>query len=382
MDKNCILPRNWIWAVAPLSSEAIAGLGRFSPPIGEWMPLVLGAVVPLLAALGVVLWVLRVISHKHERTLSELLQSERSANAMLITEKTALEEELLRRTKELSDAKIELELKVRQRTAELERDLAHARELARAKDEFISFTSHDLRTPLDVMRGNLDMVLKGETGALTPETRAYLADVLSSADRLVNLVNDILDISRIESGRMKFELETLELTDVMREVTAEYEKKASDKGVGLGFESAQGGAPVYTDRAKVVRIVHNLLGNAVKFTPKGGAIHARVLTEGDYVVGEVRDSGIGVSQVDQSKLFQKFARLEQGPTPEATQGTGLGLYLSRELARKLGGELSAESEGLGKGAIFRFRLPAAGTQRALEIQRAAEQEVKQGEAYK
>ena len=249
------------------------------------------------------------------------------------------------------------------RTQTLEKEIESLKVVARSKDEFIRLTSHELRTPLDAMRGNIYMVLQGETGAISKQTEEYLKDTLSGADRLIHIVNDTLDIARIETGHMKFSLDSIDLTPLFKTFEKEYALFAIRKKMSLSFVVEQNLPAVYSDNVKVMQILTNLVGNAFKFTPAGGSIVVRAKVAEDTVAISVEDTGIGIAKEDIPKLFKQFSEIDTSAA-NAPKGTGLGLFLSKQLAEKLGGTVRAESLGIGNGATFTFWLPIAGSKRA------------------
>lgn len=257
---------------------------------------------------------------------------------------------------------------VRKHIEALEAEVAYLKELSRSKDEFIRITNHELHTPLDVIRGNLDMVLKGETGTLPAKTREYLQDALLGADRLSKLVNDTLSIARIETGRMEFKLEDIDLSRLLETIHSDFTPIAKERELSLYLELSPPLPHVLSDTEKLFQIIDNLLGNSLKFTPRGGSITIRAWSEDDSVVVAVHDTGIGIRPEDKVKLFKKFPQIDTSMI-EAPKGTGLGLYLVWQLVEKLGGEIWIESPGLGKGAMFSFRLPRSGSERAKELER-------------
>ena len=253
---------------------------------------------------------------------------------------------------------------VKQLKAEIER----LKEALHSKDEFIRITNHELRTPLDVIRGNIDMVLKGETGQIPQETKEYLEDVLLGADRLTKLVNAMLDISRAESGRMKFMIEDINTEEFLKNIYEEFSPIAKDKGIILRLKTDPGLPHIATDKTKLYEIVDNLLGNATKFTSRGGSItiHGSKSKKDDKVQIAVQDTGIGIRKEDMPKLFKRFPDIDISGVG-ALKGNGLGLALIHQITLRLQGRIWAESEGLGKGTTFYFELPIAGSTSAKKL---------------
>ena len=173
---------------------------------------------------------------------------------------------------DLQDAKTRVELDVAARVKDLREEIQASRDASRSKDDFIRITNHELRTPLDVIRGNIDMVLKGETGVLPVRTSEYLADALMGADRLTRLVNDMLDISRIESGRMRFVLEEIDIKEILQTIQKEFEPVLRRKGLIFSLHYPETSSLVFSDRNRIFQIIDNFLSNALKFTTAGGHI--------------------------------------------------------------------------------------------------------------
>lgn len=253
-------------------------------------------------------------------------------------------------------------------TSLLEQEIARLREEARAKDEFIRMTNHELRTPLDIIRGNLDMVLKGESGEIQSLTREYLVDALFGADRLTRLVDDMLDIARITTGQMRFELEEINMYELLKKIEKEFSPIAKEKRLVLYVDCLKDISLVYSDRSRLFQIFDNLIGNALKFTSRGGSITLRVIEESvsGTVLISVIDTGGGIKKEDLPKLFKQFPDIEKHVLP-TEKGTGLGLNLVWHILKALGGEIWVESEGFGKGTSFSFRLPVAGSERAMQL---------------
>ncbi len=307
------------------------------------------------------------------KSIRKSKESRRSAQAALGASSGSGAASVLRRQleicrRDLRDAKTRLELDVAARVKGLHEEISSLHDASRSKDDFIRITNHELRTPLDVIRGNIDMVLKGETGIVPPRTREYLIDALSGADRLTKLVNDMLDISRIESGRMKFTLEEIDLKEILETIQKEFEPIFRKKGVVFTLHYPETVSLVFSDRARIFQMIDNFLGNALKFTPSGGHVTLMVRGEQDTVAVSVQDTGIGVRPEDRQKLFKRFPQIDLGML-DVRQGTGLGLNLVYQLIEKLGGEVWMESPGLGKGATFSFKLPSAGSARAAALRR-------------
>lgn len=237
------------------------------------------------------------------------------------------------------------------------KDITRERELEKLKDEFVSLASHELRTPMTAVKGLISMILEGDYGAVNEMLKDPLSDIAKSTDRLIELVNDMLDISRIEAGRIKFTISSVSIPELVTEVVGMLKPIADQKNIKLeikGFNALK----VWADENKAKQILINLISNAIKFTDSGSVIVSYEV-RGRFVCISITDSGIGICKENQSKLFGKFTQLGSTQTGRP-QGTGLGLYISREFARKMGGELWIEHSEIGKGSTFTFALPLMG----------------------
>lgn len=275
-----------------------------------------------------------------------------------------------------------LEKKVLERTAELEasrRNLEMAnenlRELDKLKDEFVSVASHELRTPMTAISGMISMIFEGDYGPINKSLNEPLKDISKSTQRLIILVNDILNVSRIETGKLKLSLSTFDIRSVIGEMVEQLMPIAIEKGISFGIEGS-GSVVVQADKDKTKEILNNLIGNALKFTQDGSALVYYKADE-DEVKVFIKDTGIGISRDDQLKLFGKFKQISSQQIGKPA-GSGLGLYISRELTRKMGGELWIDDSNLGKGSIFAFSLPKAGSMMAELIERKLKREPQAG----
>ena len=235
------------------------------------------------------------------------------------------------------------------------------RRLDRLKDDFVASVSHELRTPLTSIRGYLELVLDGEVGELTEEQSRYLLVVDRNVDRLLRVVGDLLFAAQVDAGTIALDCRTTDLDQLVREAVEAARPLAAEHEVELELD-AEGGAELIGDRARLAQILDNLIANAVKFTPPGGHVEVRTFLEADVVVVEVADTGIGISDEDQDRLFQRFFRAE-GAILHAIEGTGLGLAIVKAIVDAHGGELSVESIS-GQGTTFRIALPLEQVQAA------------------
>ncbi|MDO8915759.1 MAG: ATP-binding protein, partial [Coriobacteriia bacterium] len=214
--------------------------------------------------------------------------------------------------------------------------------------------SHELRTPLNSIIGFTGVMLQGLTGQLTQEQTAQLLMVRRSGDRLLALINDILDLSRIEAGRVAVKAAETDLAVVVRACVETVRPLSTARGLDISIETLPEDTALVTDEQKLHQVLVNLLANAVKFTDSGGVTICAEEVDGDRVAFEVRDTGVGIAPEDLAAIFDEFVQVHlDGGKPE---GTGLGLAISRRLADLLGGTLSATSV-VGEGSTFRLCIP-------------------------
>jgi len=269
-----------------------------------------------------------------------------------------LEQRVKERTAELERALEELralnrELELRQKEAEFERLRAEA--ATRAKSEFLANMSHELRTPLTAVMGFSEVLLREIPGNLNEKQKEYLQDIYQSGEHLLNLINEILDLSKIEAGKLELELEMFDIEDLIEESLIFFKEKAMKHNIMVHKRLGEEIGELYADRRKVKQVLVNLLSNAFKFTPDGGTITVEVQRQDNEVVFSVEDTGPGISEEDQKRLFRPFEQL-QSPLTKKVKGTGLGLHLSKRLVELHGGRIWVKSE-LGKGSMFSFSIP-------------------------
>lgn len=232
-------------------------------------------------------------------------------------------------------------------------------EIDKAKDEFVSIASHELRTPMTAIRSYAWMALHKPDVVLTEKMIKYLSRILISTERSIDMVNDLLSVSRLESGHMDFKFEPVELPILVSEVVEEMGSKITEKA--LSVRVIHETVPqVIADHDKVRQVIFNLLGNAIKYTENGGSIEVSFLSDGVMLETHLKDTGRGISADDLGRLFTKFGRLDHTYVATATAGgTGLGLYISKDLIGHMSGRIWASSLGIGKGSTFSFALPIA-----------------------
>jgi signal transduction histidine kinase len=228
--------------------------------------------------------------------------------------------------------------------------------ISQAKSEFISITSHQLRTPLSAIKGYLSMVLEGTYGGISERVKKVLENVYTANERLIKLVNSFLDVSRIELGREELKLERISIEDLISETVSEMEIEAKKKNLFLKFEKPKIALPkILIDRGRIKEVISNLIDNAIKYTQKGGITIKSQISNGKCQIS-ISDTGEGLTKEEISRLFESFSRGTAG-AKFWTEGVGLGLYVSRKFVELHGGKIWAESEGKGKGSTFYIELP-------------------------
>lgn len=232
------------------------------------------------------------------------------------------------------------------------------KQLDKLKDEFVSLASHELRTPMTIIKSYTWMLLQGKVGGIDEKQKEYLGRVYSSTERLINLVNDMLNISRIESGRIKIAPVATDMVKLLGDIVTDLNTRAQELGIHLLYQPSANIPIIQADAERIKQVVINLIGNSFKFTLKDGTITVKLFEKDECLVTQISDNGKGISAEDIPKLFQKFNMVGQNyMTKQNSQGTGLGLYLSKQLIELHGGKIWAESPGEGKGSTFSFALP-------------------------
>ena len=279
-------------------------------------------------------------------------------NARLYNLEEKQVQELSAAYKELTELNLTLEKKVRERTVQYEEAKQTAELASKAKSEFLSSMSHELRTPLNAILGFSQVLQEKYFGELNQKQAEYVNNILESGQHLLSLINDILDLSKIEAGKMGLELSQVRIKDLLESSLVMIKEKALAHRISLNTEIAKelDNLLITADERKVKQIIFNLLSNAAKFTPDGGTISmSGVKTEKELLIS-VTDTGIGIEKNEQEKIFGGFYQVASALSNK-TPGTGLGLPLTRSMVEMHGGKLWVESEGLGKGSRFTFTLP-------------------------
>ncbi|OGL33136.1 hypothetical protein A3F64_02075 [Candidatus Saccharibacteria bacterium RIFCSPHIGHO2_12_FULL_42_8] len=233
------------------------------------------------------------------------------------------------------------------------RDVSEERNMQKIKDQFLSITSHELRTPMTVIRGYIELMLQGRVGDLNEKQRGFLEKILENTKSLIEFVNVTLDINKLESGAVSLNLEQVDLS-VHISKSVEGIRNLFDEGkINLVYEPVSIVAPI--EPPQFERVITNLLSNALKFTPPEGTVSVITMQhEGNAIIG-VKDTGVGISAEDQKILFQKYAQIDNAWVSKM-RGTGLGLVISKDLIEKMNGKMWVESE-VGQGSTFFVSLP-------------------------
>jgi signal transduction histidine kinase len=301
--------------------------------------------------------------HTHVRPSEQYLQRDDEARLLEISllqqRARALEAEVERR-KELEQrlmtaASEQLALLERERAARADAEAAN-----RAKSDFLAVMSHELRTPLNAIGGHVQLLEMGLHGPVTEAQHAALGRIVNNQRHLLSLINDVLNLSRVERGRVEIVATEVPLGALVTEIAATLQPMLITAGLSLEVVTHEDALVVRADRDKVAQILLNVLHNAIKFTPEGGSITASLrysLFREEFAEIRVRDTGVGIEPSKLSTIFEPFVQLDRRRTTRH-EGIGLGLTISRDLARAMGGELTAESEA-GAGATFVLSLPLA-----------------------
>ncbi|MFC2008031.1 ATP-binding protein [Chloroflexota bacterium] len=233
------------------------------------------------------------------------------------------------------------------------------RQATQVKNEFMAHMSHELRTPLNVIIGFSELMIDKVPGEINEEQRQCLDDILDSGKHLLGLINGILDLSKIESGKMDINLKNVWMTSLIQSLSNTAKAMLTPRKQVLKISVEEGLPPVRADRAKIRQVLLNLLGNASKFTPDGGQLRIETAVENGCCRLSVVDNGVGIRKEDQGGIFEPFCQLDNSPSGE-TRGSGLGLAIARQIVERHGGRIWVESK-YGKGSRFSFTLPLGTT---------------------
>ena len=257
----------------------------------------------------------------------------------------------IRLFEDLYHTKDNLEKKIKERTRDLVKSLREIETISKAKSDFVSSVSHELRTPLTSVKGFSSLLVMEKFGKLSPEIKNRLEKIDSNVDKLVNMVNMLLDISRIESGKTETKIASSDIIKLIKDTSDLLSPQMNEKNIELATEYPQA-LSVLMDKRLVERVLINLLSNSIKFTPQKGKITIKCNKQEDCAVISIMDTGVGIAENDLSKIFGEFYRTQ---TTSEMPGTGLGLSLVKQIIDTHRQKIWVESD-LGKGTIFHFTL--------------------------
>jgi signal transduction histidine kinase len=269
-----------------------------------------------------------------------------------VEETLADREKLLAQVREMN---VTLEDRIRERTSELDSRTRELEAASRHKSEFLANMSHELRTPLNAVIGFSEVLQARMFGPLNDKQGEYVEDILHSGRHLLSLINDILDLSKIEAGRMELERAPFELSTAIDNAVTLMRERAARRGITLHWVAPATLASLVADERKVKQVLLNLLSNAIKFTPEGGTVAVHATRDAEHVTVAVSDTGVGIAATDLELVFEAFRQAGNDYTKKQ-EGTGLGLSLARRFVELHGGRLAVESE-VGRGSTFTFTLP-------------------------
>ena len=240
-------------------------------------------------------------------------------------------------------------------------DITEAKVIERSREEFFAIASHELRTPLTAIRGNASLIEQFYLEKINDkEVSQMIADISGASVRLIGIVNDFLDISRMEQNKMEFKKENFDVAAVIQEAVRELEKVAAQKNLYLKAEETGSPLPIIlADKNKTKQVLINLIGNAINYTREGG-VSVKAEKENNFLKVYISDTGVGISPENQTLLFRKFQQAgEKILTRDMTKSTGLGLYISKLMVESMGGTIGLAKSELNKGSVFCFALPIA-----------------------
>ncbi len=275
-----------------------------------------------------------------------------------MTERKRAEAEIKQLYEQVKVFNVELEKKIKERTRELEIAVKEAEAANKAKSEFLSGMSHELRTPLTAIIGFSQVLAEQYFGELNEKQAEYVKDILESGEHLLSLINDVLDLAKVEAGKTELELSRFNMKELLENSLVMIKEKALKRSISLEarISPALDNLTITADQRRLKQVMFNLLSNAAKFTPDRGRITVEARRKGEELIVSVADTGIGIDPKAQKNIFVEFYQAHVGPT-DKTPGTGLGLPLSKSFIEMHGGRIWVESEGKGKGSRFIFTLP-------------------------
>jgi PAS domain S-box-containing protein len=275
-----------------------------------------------------------------------------------ITDRKQAAVELSRLNAELRSLNLQLEGKVEERTRQLAEAVTIAEAANKAKSQFLASMSHELRTPLNAILGFSQILNEQYFGSLNEKQVEYVTDILDSGKHLLSLINDILDLSKIEAGKVELEMSTVNIKELLQNSLVMVKEKALAHGITLNIQTSDSidTMEIRGDVRRLKQVMFNLLSNAAKFTPDGGSITVEAKRNGTELLVSVSDTGIGITPEEQKKIFKEFYQISSG-IQNKNPGTGLGLAITKNIIEKHGGRIWVESEGLNKGSRFIFTLP-------------------------
>lgn len=287
---------------------------------------------------------------------SGTVYSKQDLDLLTISEKElAIAVQNSRYLEQIQQFNIKLQKEVDEATAELRDTNKKLKALDEAKDEFISMASHQLRTPLTSVKGYISMVMEGDAGKIEPEQKKLMSEAFASSQRMVYLIADLLNVSRLKTGKFVIEPGIVYLPDIVEEEIAQLKPTARSRRLKIRFDKPSHFPKVWLDETKIRQVIMNFIDNAIYYTKAGGEVTIRLIVRKDSLEYSVTDNGIGVPKTEQAKLFTKFFRAGNARRARP-DGTGLGLYMAQRVVSAQGGSVIFESEE-GKGSTFGFKFP-------------------------